>query len=230
VSIFRRQACSSDEGFPRGVGVSGKNGEAKNPFQFMACWELREMLGRRAADAQELLDGLDEVPLDSIYFHTHSYFLRHPYIAGPYPNDFANWAAIQLRDRVLGERLAVIDPSEVGDLEGLRNELVTIIDDHLSHVGYVPRVVYGELFFFMQSRILAVPAGIKVRRLFPRSSGDGEKGKAPERLRHLDRRQPRIEGSRGPSLRGKPVRHEPGRRAQALGRALRESGARGSLS
>lgn len=145
--------------------MSGKNGEAKNPFQFMACWELREMLGRRAADAQELLDGLDEVPLDSIYFHTHSYFLRHPYIAGPYPNDFANWAAIQLRDRVLGERLAVIDPSEVGDLEGLRNELVTIIDDHLSHVGYVPRVVYGELFFFMQSRILAVPAGIKVRTL-----------------------------------------------------------------
>src|SRR5262249_16335666 len=82
---------------------------------------------RRAADGQELLDGLEEVPLDSIYFHTHSYFLRHPYIAGPYPNDFANWAAIQLRDRVLGERLAVIDPSEVGDLEALRNELVTIL-------------------------------------------------------------------------------------------------------
>jgi hypothetical protein len=29
----------------------------------------------------------------------------------------------------------------------------------------VPRVVYGELFFFMQSRILAVPAGIKARTL-----------------------------------------------------------------
>lgn len=123
------------------------------------------MLGRRAADVQELLEGLEEVPLDSIYFHTHSYFLRHPYIAGPYPNDFANWAAIQLRDRVLGERLAVIDPSEVGDLDALRNELVTILDDHLSHVGSVPRVVYGELFFFMQSRILAVPTGIKARTL-----------------------------------------------------------------
>src|SRR5207237_4089275 len=131
--------------------LSGKNGEAKHPSQFMACWELREMLGRRAADVQELLDGLEEVPLDSIYFHTHSYFLRHPYIAGPYPNDFANWTAIQLRDRVLGERLAVIDPFEVSDVEALRNELVTILDDHLSHVGSVPRVVYGELFFFMQS-------------------------------------------------------------------------------
>ena len=28
-----------------------------------------------------------------------------------------------------------------------------------------PRVVYGELFFFMQSRILAVPAGIRARTL-----------------------------------------------------------------
>jgi hypothetical protein len=145
--------------------VSAQNGEAKHPFQFMACWELREMLGRRAADVQELLEGLEEVPLDSIYFHTHSYFLRHSYIAGPYPNDFANWAAIQVRDRVLGERLAVIDPFEVGDLEALRNELVTILDDHLSHVGSVPRVVFGELFFFMQSRVLAVPAGIKARSL-----------------------------------------------------------------
>src|SRR6185295_12940665 len=46
-----------------------------------------------------------------------------------------------------------------------RNELITILDDHLSHVGSVPRVVYGELFYFMQSRIMPVPAGLKVRTL-----------------------------------------------------------------
>src|SRR5678809_488933 len=115
---------------------------ANRPFLFMECSELREILGEEADDEKRLVELLEEVPLDSIYFHTHSYFLRHPYIAGPYPNDFANWAAIQLRDRVLGERLAVIDPFEVGDLEALRNELVTILDDHLSHVGSVPRIVY----------------------------------------------------------------------------------------
>jgi hypothetical protein len=142
-----------------------KDFEAKAPFHFMACWELREMLGKRANDVQELLDHLEEVPLDSIYFHTHSYFLRHPYIAGPYPNDFANWAAIQVRDRVLGERLAVVDPFEIGDLEALRSELISILDDHLSTVGFVPRVFFGEPFFFMQSRILAVPTGVKARSL-----------------------------------------------------------------
>jgi hypothetical protein len=144
---------------------SPRSAEAKHPFHFMACWELREMLGRRANDEQELIDALEEVPVDSIYFHTHSYFLRHPYIAGPYPNDFANWAAIQVRDRVLGERLAVIDPFEVGDLEALRNEIISIIDDHISSIGSIPRVVYGEAFYFMQSRIHAVSAGARVRSL-----------------------------------------------------------------
>jgi hypothetical protein len=161
-SILRPTECKSTEGLEKDVG---KTGEAKHPFHFMVCWELREMLGRRAADVQELLDGLEEVPVDSIYFHTHSYFLRHSTVAGPYPNDFANWAAIQVRDRVLGERLAVIDPLEVGDLEALRGELISILDDHLSHVGSVPRVVFGELFYFMQSRVLAVPAGVRARSL-----------------------------------------------------------------
>jgi hypothetical protein len=131
----------------------------------MGCWELREMLGRRAFDEQELLDALDEVPVDSIYFHTHGYFLRHKYIAGPYPNDFATWAAIQVRDRVLGEKLAVLDPFEFADLEAVRAELISLIDDHLASMRSVPRVAFGEPFDFMQSRVLEVPTGIKVRTL-----------------------------------------------------------------
>jgi hypothetical protein len=139
--------------------------EARQPFHFMGCWELREMLGRRANDEQELLDALDEVPVDSIYFHTHGYFLRHKYIAGPYPNDFATWAAIQVRDRVLGEKLAVLDPFELADLEAVRAELISLTDDHLANLRSVPRIVFGEPFEFMQSRVLEVPTGVKTRTL-----------------------------------------------------------------
>ncbi len=135
------------------------------PFHFMGCWELYEMLGRRAFDERELVDGLEEVPLDSIYVHTHGHFLRHKYIAGPYPNDFATWAAIQVRDRVLGEKLAVLDPFELPDLTAVRTELISLIDDHLRSMRMVPRVVFGEPFEFMQSRTLEVPTGIKVRTL-----------------------------------------------------------------
>jgi len=123
------------------------------------------MLGRSARDEQQLLEAIEEVPLDCIYYHTHSFFLRHKYIAGPYPNDFATWAAIQVRDRVLGEKLGVLDPYEFESLESLRVEIVTIIEEHLSELQIIPRAIYGEPFHFMQSRIIEVATGLAARTL-----------------------------------------------------------------
>jgi hypothetical protein len=138
---------------------------ARSPFHFLGCWELREMLGRRVYDERELLEQLEEVPLDSVYYHTHTCLLRTRTLPGAYPNDFATWAAIQVRDRVLGEKLGIIDPQDVPDLDGLRTELVSLIEDHLSQIGSVPRVIFGEPFYFMQSRVLEIPTGVKVRTL-----------------------------------------------------------------
>lgn len=138
---------------------------AEHPFHFTGCWELREMLGRTARDEQQLLEAIEEIPPDSLSFHTHSFFLRHKYIAGPYPNDFATWAAIQVRDRVLGEKLGILDPYDFENLEALRIEIVNIIDEHLSQLQIVPRVIYGEPFHFMQSRIIEVPTGLEARSL-----------------------------------------------------------------
>ncbi|MBI4279273.1 MAG: hypothetical protein HY660_12535 [Armatimonadetes bacterium] len=134
-------------------------------FGFTGCIELREMLGRSAWDERELLIGIEEVPGDSIFYHTHSYFLRSRYLAAPYPNDFATWAAIQVRDRVLGERLAVIDPFEFADVETLRAEIITVIDTHLAALQMIPRVVYGQPFEFMRSTIIEIPTGIAARTL-----------------------------------------------------------------
>ncbi len=123
------------------------------------------MLGRSAWDERELLAGIEEVPGESIHYHTHSYFLRSRYLGAPYPNDFATWAAIQVRDRVLGERLAVVDPFDFDDVERLRAELVTIIDDHLASLQTIPRIVYGEPFDFMRSTLIEIPTGTVARTL-----------------------------------------------------------------
>ena len=138
---------------------------AEHPFYFTGCWELREMVGRSARDEQQLLEAIEEIPFDSLSYHTHSFFLRHIYIAGPYPNDFATWAAIQVRDRVLGEKLGILDPSDFENLEALRTEIVNIIDEHLCQLQIIPRVIYGEPFHFMQSRIIEVPTGLEARSL-----------------------------------------------------------------
>ncbi len=138
---------------------------ARAPFHFLGCWELRELLGRRAYDERELLEHLEEVSVESVYYHTHTCLLRERVHPGAYPNDFATWAAIQVRDRVLGEKLGIVDPQDMPDIESLRAEVVSLIDDHLSQIGSVPRVIFGAPFYFMQSRVLEIPTGVKVRTL-----------------------------------------------------------------
>jgi hypothetical protein len=138
---------------------------ADSPFTFIGCSELRESLGQQADDEKELAEMLEDVPLDSVHFHTHSYFLRHRFIERVYPNDFAQWVVTQVGDHILGEKLAVVDPFDYPNLEDLREEIISIIDDHLSRTPIVPRVVFGRPFYFHRSRILEVPMGVEARTL-----------------------------------------------------------------
>lgn len=147
-----------------------------NPFRFIGCSELREILGEEAEDEKRLVELLESVPLDSIYYHTHSSILRHSYVERVYPNDFAQWVAMEVRDHMLAERLAVVDPLEFKGLDALRAELIAIIDDHLSRTQVVPRALFGQPFYFNQSRILEVPTNLEVRTLreFRDAIGDVE--------------------------------------------------------
>jgi hypothetical protein len=128
-------------------------------FKFIGCIEIKELLGQKADNAIQLLELMEDVHPDSIYYHMHSYFLRHVYLSGPFPNDFANWAAIELRDSVLGEKLANVSFSPEKSLEDVRMDLVETIDRHLSGVRFVSSVSQGTPFHFMKSEIVEVPLG-----------------------------------------------------------------------
>jgi hypothetical protein len=138
---------------------------ARAPFTFIGCVELRQALDRRATDERELMDRLEEVPAGSIFYHTHSYFLRHRPITTAYGNDFAAWVATHVRDQVLAERLAVVNPFDFPTLEELREELLGTIHDHLLHRSSVPRVEFGEYFHFQQSHVVEVALGVTVTTL-----------------------------------------------------------------
>jgi trehalose synthase-fused probable maltokinase len=150
---------------PLPAPAAGRLRPGAGPFTFLACMELKEFVGHRAENERQLAQLLDEVPLDSIYYHTHGFLLRPRLLAGAYPNDFATWVDVQVRDRVLGERLAMIDPADFSTLQALREELVSVVDEHLRRIGIVPQVVTGEPFDFIQSRIVEIPTGIEVSTL-----------------------------------------------------------------
>ena len=137
---------------------------AQMPFRFVSCMELREVLGKRAMDKHRLRELIEEVPADSIYYHTHSYFLRHAYSQQLYSNDFATWVVVYAQDRLLGERLGVLDPFDFNDIEQLRDEILRIMTDHLNH-STVPRYVVSEPFEFIRSHVIEIPLGLEVRTL-----------------------------------------------------------------
>lgn len=136
---------------------------AVKPYEMMTTAEIREILNRRAESEQDLLQGIEEVDASSIYYHTHSYYLQGKYQTDQYPNDFATWVAVHVRDRVLSERLAVVDPWTLGDVEALRQQLITIIEDHLETMRISPRALFGDPFDFVRSHTFAVPTGTVVR-------------------------------------------------------------------
>ena len=138
---------------------------AQDSFVFFGCVELRQALDRQAVDERELMDRLEEVPAGSIFYHTHGYFLRHRPLTTAYGNDFARWTAVEVRDQALAERLAVVDPFEFEQLEELREELITIVHDHLRRLGTVPRADAGRAFHFQQSHIVQVELGPRVTTL-----------------------------------------------------------------
>src|SRR5262249_16677307 len=145
--------------------VDARTRVATDPFVFFGCVELRQALDKTALDERELMDRIEEIPPGSIFYHTHGYFLRHRPVTMAYGNDFARWVALEVRDQALAERLGLVDPFEFASLEDLREELLTILHDHLATLSSVPRVEFGEAFFFQESHIIEVPLGATARTL-----------------------------------------------------------------
>ncbi len=138
---------------------------AKRPFTFTGCVELRQTLDVHALDERELGHRLQEVPAESIFFHTFGYFLRHRPVTTAYGNDFARWAALELGDRALTERLAVVDPFAFPDVDALREHLVTIVQDHLRGRDESRRVEFDRAFHFQRSHLVEVPLGLTATNL-----------------------------------------------------------------
>jgi hypothetical protein len=133
---------------------------AARPLHFAGCVELRQTLDVHAHDERELMSRIAEVPADSIYFHTFGYFLRHHPQTTAYGNDFARWAALEIGDRALAERLAVVDPFAFPRLDALRDNLMAILEDHLQRHAVGGRLEFDRAFHFQRSHLVEVPLGL----------------------------------------------------------------------
>lgn len=126
-------------------------------FHFFTKLDQNLLLGLRANNLEDLLTGIKSVPEASIYFHTHHFLHQHHFLSPEPANDFAYWVTHVWGDAALGERLWSVDTVRFDTLSGLREQLVAILEDHLSSKEPRGECQMGEEFHFMACRTFVLP-------------------------------------------------------------------------
>ncbi len=134
------------------------------PFIAKDCALVGISTGMRAQNLRELRDHLFRIHPGSIYYHFWGALLRPRFDDPQYNNDFAVWCHYALHDDPLAERLAVIDPTDFEDLEGLRQELVEVIEERLEEIERIPWSDRDRQFTFLRSQIVVFDTGIQIPR------------------------------------------------------------------
>lgn len=129
-------------------------GQPRAPFLVKDCALAAIATGLRAQNLRELHDRLRSAPEACIYHHFLGCRLRPSFDYPVYNNDFALWVRNALQEPVLAERLAVIDPADFKDLEGLRSELLEVIDERLDEMEFVPWSKPDKQFNFARSQLV----------------------------------------------------------------------------
>jgi hypothetical protein len=124
------------------------------------CTLLARMSGiKEAANLRELRERVAACGENVLYHHFCETLLRPSFDNPDYHNDFAVWAKLNLDDRVLAERLGILDPYSLGSLEMLRGAMLDILDERLNELPMNPAVNKGDEFFFLEATTVIFETG-----------------------------------------------------------------------
>lgn len=121
-------------------------------FKIKDCTLISRMAGvREALNLRELEERLYEVPDECLFHHFCERVIRPTFDDPEYTNDFAFWVSEELGDKVLAERLAVLNPYKIASFKDLRMQVLDIIQERLSEIDYITWARKGSGFQFIQA-------------------------------------------------------------------------------
>jgi hypothetical protein len=136
--------------------------ETTEPFCVMDCSLVRRATGRVCSNLRELLEAVRSVPDVVLEHHMMRCVLEDHFELHEFPNDLARWCWTVLRDNVLGEQLALVDPYRLTAPGALRTALVNVIEDRLWGLERVPWGHPGLELHLMESRLIAYDTGERI--------------------------------------------------------------------
>jgi hypothetical protein len=135
------------------------------PFVVKDCALLARMSGLPPAINLRVLRERIAVCGENVLFHHFcETTLRGTFDNPDYRNDFAVWAKLYLGDRVLAERLGILDPYEYSSLGELRAATLEVIDERLGESTTIPWARPGDEIYFMEATTVVFDTGIRVSR------------------------------------------------------------------
>jgi len=133
------------------------------PFEVKDCALLTRMSGLPPAiNLRELRERIAQCSENVLFHHFCQTTLRSTFDNPDYRNDFAVWSKLYLGDRVLAERLGILDPYEFPSLGELRAATLEVIDERLGESTMIPWARPGDELYFMEATTVVFDTGIRI--------------------------------------------------------------------
>jgi len=133
------------------------------PFEVKDCALLTRMSGLPPAiNLRELRERIAQCSENVLFHHFCETTLRGTFDNPDYRNDFAVWSKLYLGDRVLAERLGILDPYEFSSLGELRAATLEVIDERLGESTMIPWARPGDELYFMEATTVVFDTGIRI--------------------------------------------------------------------
>jgi len=133
------------------------------PFEVKDCALLTRMSGLSPAiNLRELRDRIAVCGENVLFHHFCETTLRGTFDNPDYRNDFAVWSKLYLGDRVLAERLGILDPYEFSSLGELRAATLEVIDERLGESTTILWARSGDELYFMEATTVVFDTGIRI--------------------------------------------------------------------
>lgn len=128
-------------------------------FVVKDCALIPMATGLRAGNLSEFKSALAVAPLDCVYHHFWGALLHTQFDDPEFKNDFAVWVYREIRDEVLAEMLAVLDPADYPHLEVLRGEVIDLIEQRIEQKEWLAWLPAVRPFYFLRSQIVVFDTG-----------------------------------------------------------------------
>ena len=138
---------------------------AETPFEFVTVSYLTRIGNQSAGTLADLLKGLEDCSVASIFHHTYQTLGSHHFLTEGFSNDFAQWVLADTNRNDLAEQLAALDIRDYVSIAALRSDLCRVVREFCEAFSHFSRQSALERFYFCESVEVTTPLGRSARTL-----------------------------------------------------------------